>query len=150
MRKKMKKKKQTGKRGDLSIKEQMGHRFRKFREAIDKTQIELAKELKVYQSTITNMEVGKTYPGIKYLHQLSKNYLLNADWIVNGRGKMFGDPIPIPIDRVEKYINLLNLMEVPVVEQLIMARLEEVKVIARKEIKSFLAPKTGTDPGTIS
>ncbi len=146
----MKKKKQTGKRVDLSIKEQIGHRFRKFREAIDKTQIELAKELKVYQSTITNMEVGKTYPGIKYLHQLSKDYRLNADWIVNGKGEMFDDPPPISMERVKKYINLLNLMEVPVVEQLILARLEEVKVIAKKEIKSFQAPETGTDTGTIS
>lgn len=135
----MKKTKQTGKRGDLSIKEQMGQRFRKFREAIGKTQVQLAKELKVYQSTITNMEAGKTYPGIKYLHQLGKNYRLNADWIVNDTGKMFDDSPVIPIERIEKYSHLLELMQVPVVEQLILARLEEVKVIAKEEIKHFQA-----------
>jgi DNA-binding XRE family transcriptional regulator len=146
----MKKTKQIGKRGDLSIKEQIGQRFRKFRETIDKTQTQLAGEFNVYQSTITNIEVGKTFPNIKYLHQLGNSYRLNADWIVNGRGEMFDDSPPFPTALVEKYSNLLNLVQVPVVEQLIMARLEEVKVIAREEIKRFQALKKDTDPGTKS
>jgi DNA-binding XRE family transcriptional regulator len=146
----MKKTKQIGKRGDLSIKEQIGQRFRKFRETIDKTQVQLAGEFNVYQSTITNIEVGKTFPNIKYLHQLGNSYRLNADWIVNGRGEMFDNSPPFPTALVEKYSNLLNLVQVPVVEQLIMARLEEVKVIAREEIKRFQALKKDTDPGTKS
>jgi transcriptional regulator with XRE-family HTH domain len=150
MRKKMKKTKHTGKRGELSIKKQIGQRFKKFREAIDKTQVQLAGEFKVYQSTITNIEIGKTFPGIKYLYQLGKSYRLNADWIVNDRGEMFDDAPPISMARIQKYSNLLNLMQIPVVEQLILARLEEVKVIAREEIKSFQALESDTDLGTAS
>ena len=146
----MKKTKQIGKRGDLSIKEQIGQRFRKFRETIDKTQVQLAAEFDVYQSTITNIEVGKTFPGIKYLHFLGENYGLNADWIVNDRGEMIAESPPFPTAMIEKYINLLTLMKVPVVEQLILARLEEVKVIAREEIKRFQAMQTDTDSGSAS
>jgi DNA-binding XRE family transcriptional regulator len=150
MRKKMKKIKHTGKRDYLSIKKQIGQRFKKFRENIDKTQVQLAAEFDVYQSTITNIEVGKTFPSLKYLHFLGENYGLNADWIVNDRGEMIAESPPFPTAMIEKYINLLTLMKVPVVEQLILARLEEVKVIAREEIKRFQAMQTDTDAGTAS
>lgn len=150
MKKKRKKTEKTGKRVDLSIKEQIGQRFKKFRETIDKTQVQLSKEFNVYQSTITNIEVGKTFPNIKYLHKMGKDYRLNADWVVNGRGKMFDESPSIPLPLIEKYINLLNLMQVPVVEQLILARLEEIKVIAREEIKRFQALQPDTDSSTTS
>ena len=148
----MKKKNQTGNgnNGDLSIKKQIGRRFKKFRETIDKTQKQLGEEFNVYQSTITNIEIGKTFPNIKYLHQLGKDYRLNAEWIVNGRGEMFDVPHLSPEPLAEKYSSLLNLLQVPVVEELILARLEEVKVIAREEIKRFQALKNGVDPGSKS
>ena len=107
----------------------------------------MGQEFNVYQSTITNIEIGKTFPSAKYLHQLGKDYRLNADWVVNGRGEMFDDPHP-PEPLVEKYSSLLNLIQVPVVEELILARLEEVKVIAREEIKRFQALQKDTGPGT--
>jgi len=146
----MKKTKQTGERGGLSIKKQIGQRFKKFREKIDKTQVQLAGEFNVYQSTITNIELGKTFPNIKYLHQLGKTHLLNADWIVNDRGEMFDDSPPFPKSIIKKYSNLIKLMQVPVVEELILARLEEVKIIAREEINHFQALQTDTEPGTTS
>jgi DNA-binding XRE family transcriptional regulator len=142
MRKKMKKLNQTGTGNDrdLSIKKQMGLRFKKFRDSLDKTQTELAEQLEVYQSTITNIEVGKTFPGLKYLNFLGEFYGLNADWIVNGRGEMIGNYFPFPLELVKKYSALLNLMQIPVVAQLMLARLEEVKVIAREEINRFQDP----------
>lgn len=146
----MKKTKPKGKRGGLSIKQQIGRRFRKFRETIGKTQNQLAREFNVYQSTITNIELGKTFPGIKYLHHLAKAYRLNADWLVNGRGEMFDDSLPFPRVMIEKHMDLIELMQVPVVEQLILARLEEIKVIAREEIKRFMALQVSTDQGPTS
>ncbi|UCH96429.1 MAG: helix-turn-helix transcriptional regulator [Candidatus Aminicenantes bacterium] len=137
----------SGNIGAQSIKKQVGKRFRQFREAIGKTQVQLGQEFKVYQSTITNIEVGKTFPSIKYLHHLGKAYRLNADWVVNNRGEMFLSPALDLIYTVliEKYSELLDLMQVPVVEQLILARLEEIKVIAREDIEGFRALSTGTD-----
>ena len=146
----MKKTKQTGKRGGLSLKNQIGQRFKRFRDTIGKTQLQLAGEFKVYQSTITNIEMGKTFPSIKYLHQLGKTHRLNADWIVNDRGEMFDDSPPFPTALIERYSNLIKLMQVPVVEQLILARLEEVKVIAREDIERFQIHQTDTDLGSTS
>jgi len=102
----------------------MGLRFKKFRDSLHKTQTQLAEQLDVYQSTITNIEVGKTFPGLKYLNFLGEAYGLNADWIVNGRGEMIGNYFPFPMDLVKKYSTLIDLMQVPVVAQLMLARLE--------------------------
>jgi transcriptional regulator with XRE-family HTH domain len=144
----MKNTKKTGKRGGSSIKKQVGQRFKEFREAIGKTQHQLADEFGVYQSTITNIEVGKTFPGIKYLFQLGENYGLNADWVVNNRGEMFIDPSFVSPSLFKKYKNLIFLMQVPVVEQLILARLEEIKVLAREDITNFQALQNDIDAGT--
>jgi len=133
----VKRKRKKLKKGQLTIKKQIGLRFKQFREMMDKTQVELGDEFNVYQSTITNIEVGKTFPGVKYLHYLGKVYSLNADWLVNDRGEMFYDPLAISKDLYNRYKELINLMQVPVVEELMMARLEEVKVIAKDAIEIF-------------
>ena len=151
MRQNMEKREKAGKRNESpSIKRKMGLRFKKFRETIGKTQSQLAREFGVYQSTITNIEVGKTFPGMKYLHHLGQAYRLNTDWLVNNRGEMFLDPNMIPAAVLEKFSGLLTLLQVPVVEQLLMARLEEIKVIAREEIKRFQASSSDTDANSSS
>ena len=124
--------------GQPSLRKEMGLRFKQFREMIDKTQVELGEEFNVYQSTITNIEVGKTFPGVKYLHHMGKVYGLNADWLVNERGEAFYDPLAITPSMYHKYKEMMHLMQIPVVEQLMLARLQEVKVIAKEEIAAFL------------
>jgi transcriptional regulator with XRE-family HTH domain len=139
------------KKSPLSIKKEIGKRFKQFREAMGNTQAQLARELGVYQSTITNIEVGKTFPGLKYLHHFQKSYLLNVNWLLNGVGEMFGVEqarppavslipchIPEKDPRFAKYAELIDLMQVPVVEQVVLAKLIEIKVIAREEIEKFL------------
>jgi hypothetical protein len=39
--------------------------------------------------------------------------------------------------RVEGYVEFNSLMGIPVIEQLIFAKLEQIKIIAEEEIKSF-------------
>jgi transcriptional regulator with XRE-family HTH domain len=134
----------------ISIKIEIGRRFKRFREAIGKTQAQLARELNVYQSTITNIEVGKTFPGIRYLDYLQKNYRLNISWIISSKGEMFGREetfppavslldchIPVIDPRYKRYVELIYLMQVPVIEQVILAKLTEIKVIAKDELERF-------------
>lgn len=138
------------KENDL-IKKALGKRFKQFREAIGNTQTELAKELGVYQSTITNIEMGKTFPNMKYLYYFQHTRGLNLNWLLCNKGKIFladeeyassaasllechlskNDP------KYEKYVELITLMQVPEVEQIILAKLVELKVFARKEINQF-------------
>ncbi len=136
-----------------TLKKEIGNRFRRFREAVKKTQAQLAEELNIYQSTITNMECGKTFPGIKYLKYFNEKYSLNSNWLITGQENLIlrddrkfpqtitvlecfikeGDPA------YEKYIDMLNYMQVPEVETVILARLTELKSLFREEINSFLS-----------
>ncbi len=136
---------------NTTIKKEIGKRFKRFREAIDKTQTQLAMELNVYQSTITNIEVGKTFPSIKYLHYFYLTYGLNTNWLLSNRGDIFVEPeertalsasllqchVPKNDPRYQKYAELLDLMQVPEIEQIILAKLVEMKVLAKEEINEF-------------
>jgi transcriptional regulator with XRE-family HTH domain len=136
-----------------TIKQEVGKRFRKFREEIKKAQHELAAELDIYQSTITNIERGKTFPNIRYLLHFFDKYNLNINWLLSSQGEMLvtqyhTNPnavsvmechIPYNDPKYEKYTDLLNFMQVPEVEQLIFARLTEAKALFREEIREFFA-----------
>ena len=41
----------------------------------------------------------------------------------------------------EKYVELLESMQIPFIETIILARLEEFKALAREEIKTFKSKK---------
>jgi transcriptional regulator with XRE-family HTH domain len=133
------------------IKKEVGRRFKRFRESIGKTQTQLANELGVYQSTITNIEVGKTFPNIKYLTYFHKKYRLNTNWLFSDKGDIFiaeEDPATSAASLLnyhlqrsqttyERYTELMELMQIPVVEQVLLAKLMEIKVIAKEEIEEF-------------
>ena len=122
---------------EIEVKEEIGSRFRLFREDIGKAQHELAAELKISQSTIANIERGKAFPNINYLHYFYNNYQLNINWLLIGQGDMFSKGKVMD----EKYLELIDLMQVPVIEQLILAKLIEIKVLLKDEIKAFYDKK---------
>jgi len=135
------------------IKKEIGKRFRKFREEIKKAQHELASELNIYQSTITNIERGKTFPNIKYLQYFYHQYNLNINWLLTDEGDMvmhhyhtnpnalsvmdchisYNDP------KYQQYAELFNYMQVPEVEQVVLARLVETKALFKEHIDKFFA-----------
>jgi transcriptional regulator with XRE-family HTH domain len=135
------------------LKEDVGKRFKEFRIDKKKAQHVLASELKVHQSTITNIEHGTTFPKINYLQYFYEKYGLNINWLVTGEGEMymrghpkaggvskimyphvqFGDP------RYDQYADLANLMQIPAIEQVILAKLMECKTLFKEEVKEFTA-----------
>ncbi len=137
---------------EFPTKKEVGSRFKRFREAIGKTQTQLADELMVYQSTITNIEVGKTFPNIKYLHYFHRQYRLNANWLLNERGDIFmtheemdpsavsmlGCHVPRSDVMFQQYAELIDLMRVPVIQQIILAKLVELKVMAKEVIEEYM------------
>jgi transcriptional regulator with XRE-family HTH domain len=137
---------------NAALKKEIGMRFKEFRQAIKKKQDELADELNVCHTTLANIESGKFYPKLKFQHHLYRQYHLNINWLLTGSGEMIISPekdskyadLPLlfcHIDeddpRFERYVELKSLMRIPVIEQIILAKLAEVKLIAEKEIKSF-------------
>ena len=123
------------------LKKEIGIRFRLFRQAIGKKQIQLARELRVSQSVISFIEMGSTFPKIDYIHYLYGYYRLNIDWLLGGAEPMFlpvkGEgiesnsflPCHIPYqDPVyDKYVELMESMQVPVVEKTILEEAARIK-----------------------
>ena len=136
----------------MALRKDIGLRFKEFREAIKKSRQKLADELKVCQTTITYIETGKCFPGIPFQNYLYGQYHLNLNWLLTGKGEMIISPeedsktadFPILFSHIDKddprfegYVELNSLIRIPVIEQIIFAKLAEVKIIAAEEIKSF-------------
>lgn len=124
---------------------EVGARFKVFREIIDKTPSQLAEELDTHESEIKNIEDGHTFPEIIYLHYLYKEYGLNINWLLGNIGDMFikNDPRQLgtvyatkPLgksgdSRLDLYVELLELMEIPAIRNAIMATLLEIKTLLK-------------------
>lgn len=132
-------------------KKEIGRRFKEFRTAIGKTQTQLAHELNVYQSTITNIEIGKTFPSIPYIFYFNNLYYLNPTWLLTGAGKPFlvaeeeeakswmKSLIPCHLEKndimYKEYVELLDLMRIQSFEKVIMGKFYELKIIGKNEIE---------------
>lgn len=132
---------------DEQMKRDIGRRLRHFRESIGKTQQQLAEELNINQSTITNIEVGNSFPKISYLAYFYHCYKMNIHWLFFEEEKMFIVPERAALiaetasQLSERYSELAQLMEIPVVEQVILAKLTELKALLKDEIREFKARK---------
>ncbi|MGD2090248.1 MAG: helix-turn-helix transcriptional regulator [Candidatus Aminicenantes bacterium] len=131
---------------ELEIKKEIGQRFRVFRQAIGKKQIQLARELKVSPSAITFIEQGTCFPKFNYINYLHGYYRLNIDWLLGSDVPMF-----LPVAREGKacasflschipyhdpvygmYVELMELMEVPGVERSILKEAARIKRLFKK------------------
>jgi len=135
-----------------SIKKDVGVRFSRFRKQINKTQQQLADELGIYQSTITSFEKGKTFPNLKYLFHVHEKYGLDITWLITGKGDMLVGDYRISSnnagqtheERLRYYAGdkksraeLQCLMDIPIIEQVIMAKFLELKTLLKDEIDEF-------------
>ncbi len=108
---------------DKEINKMIGQRLRQFREAAGLNREDLANSLMASQSTIVNMERGISSPRTDYLYLLYIKFGLNINWLLTGKGPMNTKVTEI----VEKYPELVRLMQVPQVETFIRSALEDVK-----------------------
>ena len=126
---------------------EVGVRFRLFREIIDRSAAQLAEEFGVRQSEITDIEEGYSFPEIIYLHYLYEEYGLNINWLLGKIGTMFNEkdpknlgeiyktkpPVQYGESRFDKYVELLELMEIPAIKESITAALLEIKTLLKKQ-----------------
>jgi len=137
------------------LKRDVGSRFKAFRLDRKKAQHVLAIELKVHQSTITNIEHGTTFPKINYLQYFYVKYGLNINWLVTGEGEMYmegfqkgkgASVLKCPHIRYgdakyDQYAELVDLMQIQTVEEQVLARLSEVKMFFKDDVQHFLSKK---------
>lgn len=133
-----------------NLKKEVGVRFKLFRLDKKKAQHILASELQVHQSTITNIEKGTTYPKVSYLNYFYEKYGLNLNWLVTGDGKQYMEEAEYKgasrimatdseyeSDKYDKYQEFNTLMKIPVIEQVMFAKLSECKILFKDNVKEF-------------
>jgi len=69
----------------------VGERLRALRKVLKKKQIEVAKELKLNPSAISQMESGKINPSLDNMQQMWRMYGVDLHWLITGEGNMFSD-----------------------------------------------------------
>lgn len=134
-----------------NLKQEVGERFKVFRLGRKKSQYALASELKIHQSTITNIEKGTTFPKVSYLNYFYEKYGLNLNWLVTGDGgqymedsdykwasRIMAPEVEYEDDKYDKYRELSTLLQIPVIEQIIFAKLSECKILFKDEVEEFL------------
>jgi transcriptional regulator with XRE-family HTH domain len=150
--KKKKMKKMVEQTSELkNLKQEVGGRFKSFRVDKKKAQRVLASELQVHQSTITNIERGTTFPKVSYLDYFFKKYALNLNWLVSGVGQQYiegteykgssrimAPDVEYDSYQLDKYHELNTLMRIPVIEQVIFAKVSECKILFKDDIQEFI------------
>lgn len=134
-----------------NLKKEVGERFKLFRLDKKKAQYVLASELQVHQSTITNIEKGTTFPKVSYLNYFYEKYGLNLNWLVTGDGEQYMEDaeykgasrimapdVEYDNDKYDKYRELRTLLQIPVIEQIIFAKLSECKILFKDNVEEFL------------
>ncbi len=87
------------------------------------TRTEMAGRLGVTTASVINIETGKAVPPTGILIRLHGDFRLNINWLLTGGESMRGFSPALDGKRRE----LLELMQVPEVEQFIFSQLEELK-----------------------
>ena len=116
-----------------TLKTAIGERFKRFREHLGISQKDLAEELNILQSTVSQVESGLVYPGFTGLAYLVTHKKLNPAWLITGEEEMLlhQDQVVARLKRKraynDRYVELLEMMEDPDVEQIIFAKMLELK-----------------------
>jgi SOS-response transcriptional repressor LexA len=69
----------------------IGERFRDLRKTLKKRQIDVANDLGLNASAISQIESGKINPSIENMRQLWKIYGVDLHWLITGSGTMFSE-----------------------------------------------------------
>lgn len=146
-------------KNDKQLKKEIGQRFRQFRQAIGKSQEQLAQILSLPLITICKIESGELYPTPNSLEYLGRDNKIDLNWIIAGNGSFFlkkekprvekpqapDNSLSISIRKdhpyYEQYVEMMDLMQVPAVGKAILAKLNKLKELAVDEIEEFRKSK---------
>ena len=134
---------------DKDLYEPVGKRFEAFCRVLCLNREQLAAELNVSIKTIEEIENGENLPDLCMLKYLNKQYGLDINWMINGKGEIIFSRFiearkELNTEKPEKISNKKGetmeqweLMKVPLVENIIFAKMEEVKVIFKDQIEAL-------------
>ena len=85
------------------MKEEISDRLKKIRQALNLKQKELAIELNIAPSSYSEIETGKSNPGLDIIVTLARKYNVNLYYLLMGEGEMFISPEILSLTRLEEY-----------------------------------------------
>lgn len=121
-------------------------RLRELRKSLGLTQDAFCEKLGVSKSTYVRYELGEMMPKIQFLSVLTMKFRVNSNWLLTGRGEMFLGTRPEDISLInpkvlkdERYYELLKLLNIQAVEDIIMAKIIEIKALLSPMIEEYLS-----------
>ena len=123
-------------------------RLRAIREALKMSQAAFSKEVEVSLPTYVRYEATLMMPKVHILSLLIEKFNVNVEWLLTGQGDMFKPKEDPSFQKGKKiliqdprYIELLELMEIPIIEQSILVKLLEAKQIFKHLIEAMKKKK---------
>ena len=114
-------------------------RLRQTREKLNLSLDEFGEKLGCCKSSVINYESGKRVPGARYLIDIVNTFGISPDWILMGRGEMFG-PLPYlgPRGKNERDLELmLEHLQIPTMKLAILAEYHRLKNIFKPLVDEF-------------
>ena len=98
---------------------ELGERLIKLRTALDITQEEFARRIRVSKGYISSLEISKRELNPRLIKLISDTFNVNERWFQTGKGKMFTNPKDVSLDEViALYKQLHPKLQKLVIEQL--------------------------------
>lgn len=119
------------------------NRLRQVRKALGLSQTAIASALGVSMASYVRYEIGRLSPRMDTLAALCRMYSINANWLLAGEGSMFfkkeaEEEVSNEPAVDDPYMDLLALMENPLIERLIMDKLSELSTVFLREVAEKL------------
>jgi transcriptional regulator with XRE-family HTH domain len=137
----------------------VGKRFEAFRRVLCLNRDQLSAELNVSIKTIEEIENSETLPDLCMLYYLNKQYGLDINWMLFGHGVVISSRLmeaskelntkkPKKISaKTRETMEQWELMKVPLVENIIFAKMEEVKMVFKDQIEALQQCRQSTNNG---
>ena len=100
----------------------LGERLTELRKALDLTQEEFARKIRVSKGYITSLERSHRELNSRLVKLIADTFGANERWLQTGKGKMFTEPRDISLDEVIALYNQLH----PKLQKLV---IEQLKVL---------------------
>lgn len=107
-----------------------------FRNEIGLKRDQLAKKAGICPTSISHIENGDIYPSMNYLVYLIREYDLNVNWLLLGEEGMYiSSKRNRFIAELANYPAFAELVEIPLARNILLMKMEELKVIFAEIIK---------------
>jgi transcriptional regulator with XRE-family HTH domain len=122
--------------------------LKEIRKTLKMTQDEFSAQFGVSKATYVRYELGEMMPKAQFLSLLAKKFHINLNWLLTGKGERSLDGNHLDISLInpkvfqdKRYLELLDLLNIPVVEEVLMAKLTAVKALLSSVIEEYHSQK---------